>query len=600
MSVTHSNGDGGDAQAALRSASRAAYLNMGLQLGLRILTFVMNAFVLRHVSRELLGTVNVRLTLLWSSILFLSRESLRKACLGDEFRNKQSVRNTVWLAVPIGACVSVALFLVWTALLVDPGVDGYTTAAAAFALAAVVELAAEPLYVHSQWNMHVGVKVCAEGVAMVVRCVVVAIAVTQFPGNGLTGFAIAQLAYAVGVVGAYYGHYALRIRGGQEPLLASVASLLPRRPPDAESFAESSLSAPLIPQAPEAPRSPRDSFRGPQVTYRRPMGADSWRSRAGEGGLFNVRALSLAAVFFRQGVLKQLLTEGERYIMTVFAVIGMGEQGTYDIVNNLGSLVPRFVFQPIEESFYVFFTRVIKREDGLGALQPKDRLDLAASTYATLLRTMLTVGLVIACFGQAYSPLLLRMYGGSALATDAAVNILRWYCVYVLVMSLNGVAECFYHAVAPKSALEVYNRVMVAVSAVLLVASIYLVDWMGASGFVAANCIAMGLRGTYCFTYTRLYFIGTPHADLLRHCLPSSHIIAALALSAALTLASRVPIEAVLGAGLLGSAGHVGVGLLCLSGTVLVALATDHAFVSNAVNLFVSRGAAITVSEKTE
>lgn len=35
--------------------------------------------------------------------------------------------------------------------------------------------------------------------------------------------------------------------------------------------------------------------------------------------------------------------------------------GIYDIVNNLGSLVARLIFQPIEESFYIFFAKVLER-----------------------------------------------------------------------------------------------------------------------------------------------------------------------------------------------------------------------------------------------
>lgn len=35
--------------------------------------------------------------------------------------------------------------------------------------------------------------------------------------------------------------------------------------------------------------------------------------------------------------------------------------GVYDIVNNLGSLVARLIFQPIEESFYIFFAKVLER-----------------------------------------------------------------------------------------------------------------------------------------------------------------------------------------------------------------------------------------------
>ena len=63
--------------------------------------------------------------------------------------------------------------------------------------------------------------------------------------------------------------------------------------------------------------------------------------------------------FFKQGVLKQLLTEGERYVMTVFSVLTFTEQGVYDVVNNLGSLAARFLFLPIEESSYFYFAQFL-------------------------------------------------------------------------------------------------------------------------------------------------------------------------------------------------------------------------------------------------
>ena len=62
-------------------------------------------------------------------------------------------------------------------------------------------------------------------------------------------------------------------------------------------------------------------------------------------------------LFFRQSLLKQLLTEGERYILS-FSSISMHDQGVFDIVNNLGSLFARFLFQPLEEGFYLYFSRV--------------------------------------------------------------------------------------------------------------------------------------------------------------------------------------------------------------------------------------------------
>lgn len=77
--------------------------------------------------------------------------------------------------------------------------------------------------------------------------------------------------------------------------------------------------------------------------------------------LFDWTLARLTWSFFQQSFLKQILTEGERYVMTFLNVLSFGDQGVYDIVNNLGSMVARFVFLPIEESFYIFFAKVLVR-----------------------------------------------------------------------------------------------------------------------------------------------------------------------------------------------------------------------------------------------
>ena len=50
----------------------------------------------------------------------------------------------------------------------------------------------------------------------------------------------------------------------------------------------------------------------------------------------------VATSFLGQGVVKQLLTEGEKYVMTVFSLLTLSEQGIYDVVANLGSLAARW------------------------------------------------------------------------------------------------------------------------------------------------------------------------------------------------------------------------------------------------------------------
>ena len=47
--------------------------------------------------------------------------------------------------------------------------------------------------------------------------------------------------------------------------------------------------------------------------------------------------------------------------MTITGVLSFGDQGIYDVINNIGSLAARFILQPIEESAYFLFSQLLKR-----------------------------------------------------------------------------------------------------------------------------------------------------------------------------------------------------------------------------------------------
>lgn len=81
-----------------------------------------------------------------------------------------------------------------------------------------------------------------------------------------------------------------------------------------------------------------------------------------QGPTFNSDLQTLVWSFLKQGILKQILTEGEKYVMSMSPVLTFHQQATYDIVNNLGSMAARFVFRPIEENSYFYFTQTIARD----------------------------------------------------------------------------------------------------------------------------------------------------------------------------------------------------------------------------------------------
>ena len=62
-------------QNIVNSSLKAASLNMMTQVIFRLVTFVMNAYVLRYISRDVLGLIYVRLNLLDDTIILLSTET---------------------------------------------------------------------------------------------------------------------------------------------------------------------------------------------------------------------------------------------------------------------------------------------------------------------------------------------------------------------------------------------------------------------------------------------------------------------------------------------------------------------------------------------
>ncbi|GFN89803.1 protein rft1 homolog, partial [Plakobranchus ocellatus] len=132
--------------------------------GLRITTFVLNGFILRYVAQETLGIVNVRLTLLYSTTLFLAKEAFERACLSKIVdREWRQVINLLWCTFPLAVFCSSVLGCVWLYVLgisvsSTTSLSSYTFGVFSFALSTVIEVLAEPVYVIGQAFLFVKLK----------------------------------------------------------------------------------------------------------------------------------------------------------------------------------------------------------------------------------------------------------------------------------------------------------------------------------------------------------------------------------------------------------------------------------------------------------
>ncbi|ORY99436.1 Rft protein-domain-containing protein [Syncephalastrum racemosum] len=432
--------------ALLQSTAKGAYYLVLLQFASRMLTFGLHQVVLRYTTAETLGIASVKLELLLSTILFISREGFRCALLREQKReDEQKVTNLSYIPVAVGLVTTVLACGYYLLQIDDTTYPHYRLSVVLFGLSALSELCAEPLFVLAMNRFYFRLRVTVEGVAVVTRCLIT-FSWTLFLGGGVLAFAVAQAAFGVLMLVGYVIFFLNEAKAGR----VDPRALLPRR---------------LI-----------------------------------NGRWFDPPMLNLATTLTKQSLLKHVLTEGDK--MLISALSSDENQGVYAFVVNYGSLVVRILFQPLEETSRTLFSKLL-------ATKTPSSMATASDMLMTLLRCHVLLGFVFTCFATNYTRTLIDLLVGKEWSTERdAPAVLAIYCMYVPIMGINGVTEAFVQAVASKSDLSRLSYYMVGFSACFMFSGYLFMSLfdMGAIGLVLANMVNLGIRIAYSWHYIKRYF----------------------------------------------------------------------------------------------
>lgn len=463
-----------------------------LQIGSRILTFLVNQILLRFLSPELLG-ISAQLELYLITILYFSRESVRVALQrqGDEPPQQPSsksqraasdgseslqlesaagqgqlVVNLGWTSVLLGP-LSAALFgwLYVQSLSTDvlEAIPDLMYSVQLFTVAAFIELLSEPCFLMVQQKSFYRYRAAAEGIASILRCAVSCGAVIYLSRSGRSigsaPFAYGQMAYAVALLAVY------------------IVNLLP-----AASYGGFSL----LPQ--------------------------TLSSRKAENlvlGLLYRPLLSLASTMYLQSGVKHLLTQGDSLL--VASLCSLEDQGIYSLASNYGGLVARVFLQPIEESCRNLFGKLLYSQAQVSNPEPgedpavlmqeaKQRRETQIQSAKVLLLDIIhsyaIISVLAVSLGPTMFPLIVKLLIGSRWTSPAAVSVLSSYVYYIPLLAINGVTEAFVASVAGPYDLQQQSVAMITFSAGFAASGWLLLSFldMGAQGLVWANVISMSLR----------------------------------------------------------------------------------------------------------
>jgi oligosaccharide translocation protein RFT1 len=471
----------------LSSASEGATALVSASLLARFLTFASNVVVARTVGRAALGVGTLRLDeVLFLGPLLITNTGLRKvAYRGSTAADKQSLVNLCWLTVPFGLVLSAAIAFT---LMQSPPEEARGAEEGAryrhgiyytlFAL--VLSFLTEPMFVLSSSQMLQTLRARTETSAVFMKCFVTTVLTVVIGGWGVDAFAIGNVAYAMTMM-LGYSVWFFRDQPGREGSGKEV---------------ESRVS--LLPQ-------------------QLPGGAKWWKPEI----------YSAAVIFWAQSIQKWFLENGEKVALVFLG--SSQDAGEYVLVSNLGSIVARLLLQPVEEMSLAAFCKLsnLMTDDGQeGETLKKDTVAALLSTIKSLVLAMTLGGSLLASFAPAYSHLLLHLLYGPTWSDSSAPLLLALYAVYVLTMSINGVAEAFVHGVEDEAGLKRYNWWTFGFSVAFL-GSVAILIRFGPAGLILANIVKMLCRCTVClFMYIKPYFRRNGVENFqLSHIFPSKYAL---------------------------------------------------------------------------
>jgi len=219
---------------------------------------------------------------------------------------------------------------------------------------------------------------------------------------------------------------------------------------------------------------------------------------------------SFYVTFTVQAVGKLVLAEGSKAVLAV--VTSPAVQGVYGLVNNLGSLVVRTLFQPFEELVFVTFSRTRYDGDGDehdehgGGEHTRGHRHEQRVLLGSLSEAVCIVGGIVAAFGPSYAYVALRLLYGARWASSDAPRALGYYSVYVALLAMNGTLEAFLHGVADQKGLMRNNVALVVASLAHVGLSVVMVETHGAVGLLVADGVNMVLRIAYSCAFVHSYF----------------------------------------------------------------------------------------------
>ncbi|KAG7665796.1 RFT1 [[Candida] subhashii] len=465
-------------------AASGVYGLIIIQIITKLFTFLLNQLLIRFISPKIFGIASY-LEFITSTILFFSREAVRLSVQriqagrnddggtkGNQFRigtrsgSLQSVINFGFLACGLGLGV-LSMVGYWQyrtdmfqITFMKLSLWQYSSLLIIFSI--LLELIIEPVFLIYQFELDFSRRSKFEGLAIFLKCVMTFVVVVlgksmdseSFEGIGVLAFSFGRFVYSLTLFITYSISFLKFNQENNTDVKYSMNKIY-------DSKNESSF-------------------------------------------YFQNEIFKIWKEFFIQMLFKQLLTEGDKLIINYLCTID--EQGIYAVISNYGAIIARLLFQPLEESTRLMFTKILNSTATTSSFdstkQSFNYLKLISIFYFNLSIMILFAGITNA-------PFLLQFIIGRKWGHNTDLfDLFQIYIIYIPFLAFNGILEALYSGMASNKDMKRFSSYMIFVSILIVCVSYLLIEKLrfGILGLIIANVINMALRIGFCFVGIKKYY----------------------------------------------------------------------------------------------
>lgn len=450
-------------------------LLMITQIFTKLSTFLLNQVLIRFITPEVFG-VATYLEFILSTILFFSREAVRLSVQrisppaegttkkgqyreGTEAGTIQSIINFSSIPLYIGQIITaIVIYSQYNTEIFSQSLLSFPYSKLSIVVILVLillELIAEPLYAINQYQLNFAKRSKFEGLAVTFKCLTTfsivllskkfaKLSAIEFEGLAILAFALGQFAYSF----TLFANYQLLIYN----------EILKRPEGEKNSLFFSKI------------------YNDQGYYY------------------FDRQVFKIWKNYFVQMIFKHLLTEGDKILMNYLCTIK--EQGVYSVVTNYGSIVARLLFQPIEESLRLLFSKLLTNKS-------KDNVNRSLEIMQYLMIFYINLSILIALAGYTNAAFLLQFLIGGRLSKWSQSNIFEifpQYIIYIPFMAFNGILEAFFASSSTEKQINQFSIFMSILTIFIFGLLYYFINGLGLglTGLILANINNMLLRIVYC------------------------------------------------------------------------------------------------------